>query len=110
MSLCLERWWEVVSSAYLMVSLQFNQLKHSNNQDADRQQLELLDKFSTHPWWSEGNGWKHKLNNLQLMIQPYIYYCLIKQELKVVENWHLRVGFSWLISTMNEFRHWSSNG
>ncbi len=86
-----------------MVSLQFNQLNFAKRQDTDQQQLELLDKFATHPWWSEGNGWKHKLNNLQLITQPYIYYCLIKPWLKVFENWHLKVGFSWLITIKNEF-------
>jgi len=99
----IERWWEVVCSAYLMVPLQFNQSSSANHQDADKQQLDLLDKLVTHPWWSEGNGWKHKLNNLQLITQPYIYYCLVKFWLKVFENWYLRVGFSWLISIMNEF-------
>jgi SRSO17 transposase len=99
----IERWWEVVCSAYLMVSLQFNHLNSASRQDAGQQQLELLDKFATHPWWSHDNGWKHKLNNLQLIIQPYIYYCLIKPWIKVFENWHLRVGFSWLTTIMNEF-------
>jgi hypothetical protein len=56
-----------------------------------------------HPCWQKTSGWKHRLNNLQLIIQPLIYYCLIKPWLKVFENWHLRVGFSWLISIMNEF-------
>ncbi len=40
---------------------------------------------------------------LQLIIQPYIYYCLLRPWLKVFENWHLRVGFSWLMAIMNEF-------
>ncbi len=99
----IERWWEVVSSAYLMVSLQFNESNSADNQASNQQQLDLIDKFSTHPWWSGGNGWKHKLNNLQLIIQAYIYYCLVRPWLKVFGIWHLRVGFSWLISIINEF-------
>ena len=86
-----------------MVSLQFNGLNFPNNQDTDSTQSELLERFSQHPCWNQLSGWKHRLNNLQLIIQPYIYYCLIKQELKVFDSWHLRVGFSWLIEIMNEF-------
>lgn len=99
----IERWWEVISSAYLMVSLQFNGLDCSGSQYADSIQSKLLAQFSQHPDWSEISGWKHRLNNLQLIIQPFIYYCLIKPWLQVFENWHLRVGFSWLIEIMNEF-------
>lgn len=99
----IERWWEIVCSAYLMVTLQFNGLNQPANPVDDRKLAEILDKLSQHPWWSQGNGWKHRLNNLQLIIQPYIYYCLLRPWLKVFENWHLRVGFSWLMAIMNEF-------
>ncbi len=99
----IERWWEVVSSAYLMVSLQFNGLDFSNSQDADSAQSELLNQFRQHPCWNQVSGWKHRLNNLQLIIQPYIYYCLIKPWLQVFDSWHLQVGFSYLITIMNEF-------
>lgn len=99
----IERWWEVVESTYLMVSLQFNGLASDSNQNIAPTQADLLSKFKQHPYWSEMLGWKHRLNNLQLIIQPYIYYCLIKPWLKVFDSWYLRVGFSWLIEIMNEF-------
>lgn len=38
----IERWWEVVSSAYLMVSLQFNGLDFPIEPEADPTQSELL--------------------------------------------------------------------
>jgi hypothetical protein len=54
----IERWWEIVCSAYLMVTLQFNGLNQPANPVDDRKLAELLDKLSQHPWWSQGNGWK----------------------------------------------------
>ena len=102
----IERWWEVVSSAYLMVSLQFNGLDSQSNQTGNQQHSVLLDKLAEHPWWNETKGWKHRLNNLQLIIQPYIYFCRIKPWLKVFEIPHLRSGFSRLIAIMNEFNGW----
>lgn len=54
----IDRWWEIVCSAYLMVTLQFNGLNQSANAVQDTQQAELLEKLSQHPWWSQGNGWK----------------------------------------------------
>lgn len=99
----IERWWEIVQSAYLMVSLQFQGLNPSSKHSQDSSEKALLEKFEQHPWWSIGDGWKHRLNNLQLIIQPYIFYCLIKPWLKVFNCWYLRVGFRWLIAIMNEF-------
>lgn len=51
-------------------------------------------------------GWKHRLNNLQLIIQPYIYFCLIKPWLKVFEIPHLSIGFSKLVTIVNKFKGW----
>ncbi len=42
------RWWEVVESTYLMVSLQFNGLNVDDYSDSDLNQLNLLDKFKQH--------------------------------------------------------------
>lgn len=95
--------WEVVSSVYLMVSLQFNGLVSDCNQNITPVQADLLNRFKQHSCWSQMSGWKHRLNNLQLIIQPLIYYCLIRPWLKVFDSWYLRVGFSWLIEIMNEF-------
>lgn len=102
----IERWWEVVSSAYLMVTLQFGGLDSSDDQGSGQQQAGLLDKFSQHPWWNQTQGWKHRLNNLQLVIQPYVYFCLIKPWLKVFEIPPLKTGFGRLIAIMNEFQGW----
>lgn len=100
------RWWEVISSAYLMVSLQFDGLDFQSNQADNQQHSVLLEKLAEHPWWNQTKGWKHRLNNLQLIIQPYIYFCLIKPWLDVFKIPQLRSGFSRLITIMNEFKGW----
>jgi SRSO17 transposase len=98
-----ERWWEVVSSTYLMVSFQLNGLDSGDAQHVYQAQSQLLTQFREHPWWNQVLGWKHQLNNLQLIIQPYIYFCLIKPWLKVFKIPLIKFGFSRLIAIMNEF-------
>jgi len=102
----IERWWEVVSSAYLLVSLQFKGLDLGSYQEDEPHQSQLKKQFSQHPYWCEHQGWKHRLNNLQLIIQPYIYYCFIKPWSVVFEIPQLKQGFSRLIAIMNEFTGW----
>jgi hypothetical protein len=64
----------------------------------------LLDKFSTHDWWDEGQGWKNLLNNLRLVLQPFGFFYLIKPWLKVFPIPHLFMGFERLIGLMNLLR------
>ena len=60
--------------------------------------------FSQHPRWEEGTNWKSALNNLRLIIQPYIFWCLIEPWLRVFPIPGLKRGFFRLISMMNGFR------
>lgn len=64
----IERWWEMVSSAYLMVSL------HTQAFHALASPLTPLtdSPVTRHPWWTTAPGWKATLNNLRLLIQPFI--------------------------------------
>lgn len=55
-------------------------------------------------WWDEGRGWKNVLNNLRLMIQPFIYLCLTSPWLGVFDVNGLRGGFLTLITFMNGYR------
>ena len=57
----------------------------------------------THPGWEPGKGWKNLLNNLRLIIQPYVYYCLLYGWLEVFDLPFLKGGFTHLIARMNEF-------
>ncbi|BAZ70894.1 transposase (plasmid) [Fischerella sp. NIES-4106] len=51
--------------------------------------------------WDENHGWKNILNNLRLIVQPFILFNLIKPWLKVFSIPQLFTGFSYLISLMN---------
>ena len=106
----IERWWELVFSAYLLVSLQANhfqldairsapKLTYSFTASASFQQV-----FSKHSWWESGITWKSALNNLRLIIQPFIFYCLIRPWLQVFKIPGFQRGFLKLIDIMNGFR------
>jgi SRSO17 transposase len=68
----IERWWEVVFSAYLMVSLQTEVF---SEQCASAKTVPV--EKNRHRWWNDGFGWKHMLNNLRLLIQPFCSACLL---------------------------------
>jgi SRSO17 transposase len=100
----IQKWWEVVMSAYLLVSLHSRVLNPSDHSSEDNATQSLLDKFSTHDWWDEGQGWKNLLNNLRLVLQPFGFFNLIKPWLKVFPIPHLSMGFERLIGLMNLLR------
>lgn len=91
----IEKWWEIVMSAYLMVSVHSDRLNQSLSS--------IPDKFIEHELWDFKKGWKNLLNNLHLIIQPFIYFNLIKRWLKVFPIPQLSWGFPRLISLMNLF-------
>jgi SRSO17 transposase len=99
----IEKWWEVVMSAYLLVSLHAVSLSSQNNADAERNATPVTAKFSTHLWWDEGTGWKNLLNNLRLVLQPFVLFNLIQPWLMVFPIPQLSLGFSRLIALMNQF-------
>ena len=107
----IERWWEIVCSAYLMVSLQSKIFKGA---DARKPATRTLDKrerqFRQHQWWDEGQGWKNILNNLRLIIQPTIFFHLITPWLKVFQIPILKQGFFHLINIMNKFKAYVPDG
>ncbi|MEM7595275.1 MAG: IS701 family transposase [Cyanobacteria bacterium P01_A01_bin.83] len=106
----IERWWELIMSTYLLVSIQANYFQlETITPDLDRQQNSIVEfsdsfAFSRHPWWESGHTWKSALNNLRLIIQPLIFFCLIRPWLSVFSNYHLQLGLSKLINIMNRFR------
>lgn len=99
----IQKWWEVVMCAYLMVSLHANVMNLSQNSVMDATDS-VVDKFVNHDWWDSGQGWKNILNNLRIVIQPWVFFNLIKPWLKVFPISHLSLGFSRLIALMNRFR------
>lgn len=71
-------WWEVVMSAYLMISLHSKSLLPISRSPNNTSATSVVSQFSTHAWWDEGKGWNNLLNNLRLAIQLFIYFNLIK--------------------------------
>jgi SRSO17 transposase len=101
----IERWWEIVFSAYQLVSFQCPAFRLSN-QDAlaePASQTSPVEHFAEHPWWDGGNGWKNTLNNLRLILQPHVFYCLLLPWLLVFDLPCLRTGFLELTTLMNFF-------
>lgn len=86
----IERWWEIVCSAYLLVSLHSEQIRPSPPKPQSQ--------FASHPWWDNGKGWKNILNNLRLIIQPFVLFNLIYPWLTVFPIPQLSLGFSQLRS------------
>ena len=91
----IEKWWEMVMSAFLMVSLFADAF--NNSCPLAHQQ------FAQHPWWNNQSGWKHLLNNLRLIIQPLICFNWLKRWLEVFPIASLQFGFEQLIGRMNQF-------
>ena len=54
-----------------------------------------------HRWWDSGQGWKNILNNLRLVLQPYVFHCLFLPWLLLFDIPGLRAGFLQLIGIMN---------
>jgi SRSO17 transposase len=91
----IQKWWEIVCSTYLLVSLYSGQL---NTNQMTQQRV-----FSEHPSWDKKKGWKNLLNNLRLVIQPFVYFNLIKPWFAVFPMPRIESIFSKLISLMNRF-------
>jgi SRSO17 transposase len=109
----IERWWELVMSVYTLVSLQtpdFAAVEHvapppptppAPSSAAAAMPLEA------HPAWDPGNGWKHRLNNLRLLLQPSTTSCLLLPWLHLVPLPHLQAvqtGLAALGSLVDTFR------
>ncbi len=86
----IERWSEIICSAYLMVSLHSEQMHPFPPKSPS--------KLTAHPWWDDGKGWKNLLNNLRLIIQPFILFNLIQPWLTVFPIPQLSLGFAKLQS------------
>ena len=102
----IERWWELVSCAYLLVSLQssvFQPTDHEPLHAPAPATITSPDRFAQHRWWDPGQGWKHILNNLRLILQPYVSFCLLLPWLLVFDIPCLRAGFAELTALMNFF-------
>jgi SRSO17 transposase len=91
----IERWWEIVMSAFTMVSLfaqQFNTSCPIHHQ-----------VFAQHPWWDCQPGWRNWLNNLRLIIQPFIQRHYLQPWATLFKLPQLLDALDTLIEQMNQF-------
>jgi len=102
----IERWWEMVMSAYLLVSLHTNALQQRQEQcrvQRDAQVQAIVLKLANHPGWKQANGWKQALNNLRLVIQPSVILNLLKPWLALFPIPRLSAGLECLVALTNRF-------
>jgi hypothetical protein len=59
--------------------------------------------FTQHPWWDKQRGWKNLLNNLRLVLEPWIAFNRLKCWLGVFQLPGLVRGFARLIEQMQQF-------
>lgn len=98
----IQKWWEIVMSAYLLISLH-SQVLNNHKSLGINQSIELVvNKFREHEWWDKRADWKNILNNLRLILQPFTFFNLIKPWLIIFPITHLSIGFSTLIALMNQ--------
>ena len=120
-SAAIERWWELVMSAYTLVSLQTPDvaaLGHlvspsdapeaaSAAEDTPAARSPTTATPQAHPAWETGSGWKQHLNNLRLLLQPYVCSCLLLPWLALVPLPHVQAvqtGLVALGSLVDTFR------
>jgi len=93
----IERWWELVMCAYLLVSLQAPALA------APPPAPQSPAETSQHPAWTEDASWKHRLTNLRLLLQPFVCSCLLLPWLRLYPLPHLAAGLADLCALMNTY-------
>ncbi len=99
----IEKWWEVVMSAYLLVSLHTSPLHPKRRKEESSPDSQVKEQLKTHRYWKQGEGWKSELNNLRLILQPFVFLNLLKPWLEVFSIPSLLTGFSHLLKLMNGF-------
>lgn len=63
----IERWWEIVFSAYLLITLHAQQFQAEwETSDSKRDPKKHL--LHQHPRWEQGTTWKSALNDLRLLL------------------------------------------
>jgi SRSO17 transposase len=97
----IEKWWEMVMSAYLMVSLQSENL-NDLNRPKDPLTAYAHQQIQKHPEWHSGKGWKNTLNNLRLLVEPLYCFNLLKRWLLVIFTTHIFKQFCHLLFQFNQ--------
>ena len=107
----IHRWWEIVYSTYLMISLNTSAFTSLNSLDlSNSTESSAHHEMTSHPQWNHQSGWKNVLNNLRLVIQPTFVLWLIFPLLEIFPNSDLLLGFHRLIDTLNQVQPFYSSG
>ncbi len=101
----IERWWELLFSAYLLVSLHADKFKKQSQRSRDNSATAIPPPpFSNYSHWGLGTTWKSALNNLRLLLQPYWYWSWIEIWLRVFPIPGLKRGLHRLMDWMDTFQ------
>ena len=52
----IQKWWEIVISAYLLVSLHSQNLRNTEDKGINESTDLVVSKFREHQWWDLGEG------------------------------------------------------
>ena len=100
----IERWWELIFSVYLLVSLHADEFIEHQHRNPDESAAALLPSlFNQHPHWERGTTWKSALNNLRLLLQPYNCWGWLEVWLQVFPIPELKRGLHRLMDCMDTF-------
>lgn len=113
----IERWWELVLCAYLLVSLQAPVFASPTEAAATPDEVAADASEGPqaavpiapspppvpHPAWTEDASWKHRLTNLRLLLQPFVCACLLLPWLRLYPLPHLTAGLADLCALMNTY-------
>ena len=100
----IEKWWEVIMSAYLMVALYTPPLRPEGMVPPELDASEVVSAFIQHGDWRLGDGWKTWLNHLRLVLLPWVSANLLRPWQRVFPIPELERGFEILIERMNQFQ------
>lgn len=100
----IERWWEIILCAYLLVSLHAAQFKHREKNTSTTPEITSnAFPFRQHPHWESGTTWKSALNNLRLLLQPYWCWGWLDVWLQIFPVPRLKRGLHQLMNWMDTF-------
>ena len=100
----IEKWWELVMSAYLMVALHTPPLRPQDRIPPELSNAPVVSKFTQHRDWDTGQGWKNWLNNLRIILRPWTSLKTLMPWLELFPIPQLEAGFKKLIALMNHFQ------
>ncbi|MBO0347867.1 hypothetical protein J0895_01830 [Phormidium pseudopriestleyi FRX01] len=97
----IKKWWELICSVYLLVSLTTPPFMPSSEISVTPTAEIFIQSVTQHPHWDHQRSWKSSLNNLHLLLLPMLGFNLILYWLQVFPIPQLSLGFPQLISLIN---------